>query len=78
MSIYICMVVFVYMYECMHTCICNISSHVFFHVNLCICYHHFIGKKNSFLLEKPRGELMVVVRSLGRTLPRSIGVELTL
>mgnify|MGYP007130467614 CR=1 FL=1 len=73
----VCMCLFVCMYECMHTCIGSIPSHVlFFHVNLCICYCHFTGKKSSFGLEKPHGELMMAVLSLGRTIPSSIQVML--
>ena len=73
----VCMCLFVCMYECMHTCIGSIPSHVlFFHVNLGICYCHFTGKKSSFGLEKPHGELMMAVLSLGRTIPSSIQVML--
>ena len=33
---YMPMGVFVCMYECMHTCICNILSHAFFAMLLCV------------------------------------------
>ena len=36
MCICICMVVFVCIYECMHTCICNIPSYVFFSMLICV------------------------------------------